>query len=280
MPVKSLVSSKAVNKIYPLFIPQVGCPFKCIYCHQHKITKTNEIDWENNLKNIENFITKYKNTPKEIAFFGGTFTCLSVKEMQEYFDKVLPFFDDDTYFRISTRPDAINDNILEFLQKNRVNTIELGVQSFSDIELSAANRGYSSQTAISSCQLIMGFGFFLSIQLMIGLPKADMNTYLDTIEILKRIKPQYVRLYPLLVIVDTDLAVMYQGKEYEPLSFEEAVNICILFLAACDEVNSKVIKIGLHSDIDSQDILAGPFHPRFGEIIKKIKNDKKVLDTF
>ena len=267
---KNLVSSKIIKKIYPIFIPQIGCPFKCIYCDQYKITKTTCIDWNDTIKNVQNFIKNNKNSSKEVAFFGGTFTYLTKNEMQEYFDRVLPYFDDHTYFRISTRPDVIDYDILTFLYKNRVNTIELGVQSFSDIELKASRRGYSSETAISSCKMIMEFGFILSIQLIIGLPNADISTYNYTMDILKKIKPQYVRLYPLLVLADTELAVMYNNEEYTPLTLIEAVKICRLFLETCDDLGVKIIKIGLHSDIAPPDILAGPFHARFGELVKKV----------
>ena len=247
-----------------------GCPYRCIYCDQYKITKKTTVDWKKTFIEVQNFLNKHKNKPKEVAFFGGTFTCLSVPVMQSYFDNFLPLFDANTYFRISTRPDAINEQILKFLKKNRVNTIELGVQSFCDSELATSNRGYTAQTAVQSCKKIIESDFSISVQLIIGLPGANYTTYNQTIEVLKQIKPHYVRLYPLLVLKDTVLAEMYKNGDYLPLTLDEAIKICRLFFKNCEENGIKVIKIGLHSDINSEDILAGPFDERLGEKVREL----------
>jgi len=257
------------SHIYPIFIPHAGCQFTCIYCDQHKITHSKDIDWDTTNYNINRFIKKYAGKDKEIAFFGGTFTCLSKDEMKAYFERILPLFDDQTYFRISTRPDAINPEILSFLQENKVRTIELGIQSFSDIELKACERGYSSETAISACQLVLESGFKLCVQLMIGLPEATGDTYNETLRILSEIRPDYVRLYPLVVLKGTQLENMYLWEEYKPLKLIVAVYVCKYFYERCVLEGIKVIKIGLHSDIDPDDVVAGPYHSRFGEMVRE-----------
>ena len=283
--------------IYPIFISHLGCPFRCIFCNQYKITNTEavakaefnrakhtadssleedghetnavQIDWDTTLSQIKGFIQKHTNKNKEIAFFGGSFTCLEREQMSELFQKLSPYLDDKTYFRISTRPDAISEEILGFLKVNRVNTIELGIQSFSDAELIASKRGYDGKTAIEACQLIKTYDFNLSVQLLIGLPKADMNTYTESMQRLIEIKPEYVRLYPLLVLKDTELATMYKQGDYTPLSVEEAVEICSYFLNECKKNNIKVIKIGLHADISKDSLVAGPYHANLGELVTK-----------
>ena len=254
--------------IYPIFISHIGCPFQCIYCNQHFISNQNEIDWDNTLFQVKKFIYK-SNAPKEIAFFGGSFTCLNQTEMSYYFDKFKDIIDDQTYFRISTRPDAINSDVLNFLKSKRVNTIELGIQSFSDIELAAIDRGYDSIVAINACGHVKIYDFNLCVQLLIGLPKANASTNAQTIHTLKIINPDFVRLYPLLVLKNTFLETMYNNGKYTPLSIEEAVNICALFYKACERQGTKVIKMGLHGDIDKDVVVAGPYHERFGELVKQ-----------
>ena len=267
--------------IFPIFISHVGCPFQCIYCNQYRITNlsptydirkhccrlTREL-----LNQASSFVHKHENKHKEIAFFGGSFTCLKKEEMDGYFRQFDDIIDDKTCFRISTRPDAISTDILDFLKSNKVNTIELGVQSFSDTELKASKRGYDSETAVKSCELIKSHGFNLSVQLLIGLPKAENETYSDTLSKLKEIKPDFVRLYPLIVLKDTELEGLYRNGEYKPLTVEDAVNICHTFLEECEANDIKVIKVGLHSDITDESFVAGPYHKNFGEIIRKLCN--------
>jgi histone acetyltransferase (RNA polymerase elongator complex component) len=256
------------KNIYPIFIPQVGCLHQCIYCDQFKITKATDIDWAITTESIQVFIKKHRDKQKEIAFFGGSFTCLSFEAMQFYFDKVSPLIDAHTHFRISTRADAITEDILIFLKTNNVKTIELGVQSFSDVELLHSQRGYNAKTAIFACNQIQKQGFNLCVQLLIGLPQANFDTYAETMQRLGKIRPDYVRLYPLIVLRDTELEKMFKNGEYNPLSTDVAIQICSIFLKFCKSHGIKVIKIGLHSDISKDDVVAGPYCMNIGELVK------------
>ena len=150
------------------------------------------------LELIEQQISEFCNLPDatgEIAFFGGTFTALSRKDQQTYFDLVFPYLSMISGIRISTRPDFISQNVLQFCAENSVTTIELGVQSFLDEVLIASGRGYTSEKAIESCQMIKSSSFQLGIQLMPGLPgfsRISLNTSINkTIEL----KPDFVKTF-------------------------------------------------------------------------------------
>ena len=268
--------------IFPIFISHAGCPFQCIFCDQNHITNQSvgamssspvksevAIEWDIIIPQVQKFVDK-TNEYKEIAFFGGTFTCLSEKEMLAHFLKFKGVIDDNTYFRISTRPDAINSDILNFLKSQKVNTIELGIQSFSDKELSASKRGYDAVKAISACEQIKQYDFNLCVQLLIGLPQANNDTFNQSINSLKTLKPDYARLYPLIVLKDTILEQMYRKGDYKPLSIEEATEICATFYQMCDNYGINVIKMGLHGNISKDKIVAGPYHERFGELVKNL----------
>jgi len=192
--------------------------------------------------------------------------------MTSYFAKILPLFDDHTYFRVSTRPDAINPDILTFLKEKRVKTIELGVQSFSDVELAACKRGYSADMAITACESVLQYGFSLGVQLLLGLPQADMVSYQHTLGKLLEVKPHFVRLYPLVVLKGTELESMYIRGEYQPLNMQSAVSVCRPFYNACVSAGIKVIKIGLHSDISADEVIAGPYGVNIGEMVRGVRN--------
>ena len=255
-------------KILPLFIPHLGCPFDCIYCDQKKISGIDIIDVEKTKLLIQNFCKNNPDTNKEIAFFGGTFTNLPKIKQTELFEQTKPYFSEISGIRISTRPDAIDQEKLNFCKENSVTVIELGIQSFSDEVLKESQRGYSSQTAIRACNKVKENGFELGLQLMPGLPGFSSDSLQRTIQTTISQKPNFVRIYPTLVIKGTKLDDIYEQGMFKPLTLDEAIKITAQMKTEFDAANIKVIKTGLHSDIAKSDIIAGPFHPAFGELVR------------
>jgi histone acetyltransferase (RNA polymerase elongator complex component) len=181
-----------------------------------------------------------------------------------------PYLDKHTHFRVSTRPDYINSDILLFLKSNKVKTIELGVQSFCDAELKGAKRGYSATVAINACNLVRKYEFDLAVQLMIGLLGTTPKSVEINISNLINLSPNYLRIYPVVVLKNTLLEKLYLEGNYTPLTFEEAIQDSIKLYTVCKNQNIKVIKIGVHSDITKSEIVAGPYHERFGEIVRNM----------
>ncbi|MFC1898237.1 elongator complex protein 3 [Candidatus Cloacimonadota bacterium] len=267
-------------KILPIFIPHLGCPFDCVYCDQKTISKTEQPDLNKIKELIKNFCKLNADIQKEIAFFGGTFTNLSEHKQQEFFDLAHPFMDKKTNIRISTRPDAIFEDNLDFCKVNRVRTIELGIQSFDDEVLSQSKRNYTSEVGIQACKLIQKKGFELGIQLMPGLPGFSEKSLEKTIKITLQINPSFVRIYPTIVLKGTELADLYEHGLYSPLSLDEAISISADMLRTFNQNKIKVIKIGLHSDIESDQIIAGPYHQAFGELVRAELYMNRILKEF
>ena len=257
-------------EVFPIFIPHQGCPFQCIYCNQKMITNSKSPNLQKINTKIYHFIKNNTNKRKEIAFFGGTFTSLPKNKMDYYLNFTEKFKKSIYGIRISTRPDSIDKETLSYLKKNKVKTIELGIQSFDDTVLKKTQRGYNSQSAIESSILIKKSEFNLGIQLMPGLPGDDKRTFLKTIQITKDIKPDYVRIYPTIVLKSTKLEDLYKKGNYTPLNLDQAVSWSTLAVNSLEREQIKVIKIGLHSDIEinKDNITTGPYHPAFGEMVK------------
>jgi histone acetyltransferase (RNA polymerase elongator complex component) len=254
-------------KILPLFIPHLGCPFTCIYCEQHSITKTAEPDFTHFTRLIQQFCTRHHGIDKEIAYFGGTFTALPAAQQKHLFSLVFPWLDATTHIRFSTRPDCLDAATLTRCKSAGVRTIELGIQSFSDTVLQASCRGYTAAQAVAGCQQVLDAGFDLGIQLMPGLPGDGAVHQAQTLKTTLEIQPHYLRIYPTLVLANTALAKIYETGNYTPLSLEEAIALCAEWQDAAEARGITVIKTGLHADIDNEQILAGPFHPGFGELV-------------
>jgi len=267
-------------KIYPIFIPHQGCPFQCVFCNQVEITKTKRPHFEDFAYDLKAFCLKHHDMKKEIAFFGGTFTSLPLQIQTEYLNYCSTLLDDNTAIRISTRPDAITPEILTFLQNHGVQTIELGIQSFDDEVLAASMRGYESHTAINSCKLVKDFGFDLGIQLMPGLPGERAETEELNLAHTIKLNPSCIRIYPTIVMKDTALAVWFEQRNFSPLELEEAIKLSSRMKLRFDKEDLNVIKIGLHADIAPEAIIAGPYHPAFGELVRARMLQTRIKEFF
>ncbi len=214
-----------------------------------------------------------KNSEKEVAFFGGTFTGIDKRIQEGYLATVKPYIDRGLIdgIRLSTRPDYINEKILDLLLKYGVTTIELGVQSLDDEVLAKSERGYKSTIVEAASTLIKSYGFKLGIQIMPGLPGSSNKTDYETAEKVLKIKPDMVRIYPTLVINNTKLEKMYYNKEYSPMELKEAIIRVLPIMVLFELSDINIIRVGLQPSDDLCEegvIKAGPFHPAFKETIE------------
>ncbi|MDD4548154.1 MAG: radical SAM protein [Syntrophomonadaceae bacterium] len=261
----------------PVFIPHMGCPFRCIFCNQNKIASQAQIP---EVSDVEHIVEQHlatiprSETDIEIAFFGGSFTAISKDLQQQYLAAVNPYLKSGRVqgIRLSTRPDYIDKEILDFLFSWGVTVIELGVQSMHEEVLKASRRGYETDDVLKACKLIKEYGFKLGIQLMIGLPGDNYYRDMETTEQVLSINPDMIRIYPTLVVASTYLATLYHNGEYIPLELDEAIEISKDMLIQFQKKDIDVIRIGLQPSEDLRSegtVIAGPFHPSFGELVEQ-----------
>lgn len=260
----------------PVFIPHMGCPFNCIFCDQKKISSQHQVPGrEETVAIIEQHLASIPpDAYIEIAFFGGNFTSLPLSLQEEYLKTTRPYLDSGRVqaVRLSTRPDCIDLNILEILSSYGVKTVELGVQSLHEDVLKRSGRGYHVNQVLSACHLIRQKGLQLGIQLMVGLPGDSREATEKTVEQVININPDMVRIYPTLVIEGTALETMYREGLYTPLQLEQAVDIAAFMYSRFQRHRINVIRMGLQPSEDLLQpgtVVAGPFHPAFGELVKQ-----------
>lgn len=172
---------------------------------------------------------------------------------------------------MSTRPDAINREILDNLKRYKVDTIELGVQSLDEDVLMASEREHGKDDVYKAIDLIKEYGFNLGLQMMVGLPMDSIKKSIYTAKEFIKLQPDLVRIYPTLVIKDTNLALKYANKEYKSLTVKEAIDICTILLILFYIENINVIRVGLQPTENIQlgmDVIAGPFHPAFRQLVE------------
>lgn len=262
--------------IIPIFIPFLGCPHDCAFCNQVKITNYKDnINKENTIRQINQYLSYFPKNEnlKEIAFFGGSFTGLDEKVMISYLEIALNYKKKGIIdrIRLSTRPDYINNSILDILKKYEVDVIELGIQSLDNEILNANERGHSKEDSIRASKLIKDYGFKLGHQIMPGLYKDSFDKAIKTgLESIK-MNPDMVRIYPTLVIKDTKLEKLYEEGLYKPLSLDEAIEISSRLYMIYSYKKIPVIRIGLQPTEninEKKDVIAGPFHPSIRQLVE------------
>lgn len=238
--------------VIPIFVPHLGCPNDCIFCNQKTISgERKQITKKDVLDTVQYYLSNFKddNAYIEIAFFGGSFTGIEIEKQEELLSAGYEFIKQGKVngIRISTRPDYIDKHILKRLKKYNVTTIELGVQSSNNYILQRCGRGHTFEDVKRASKLIKRFGFKLGHQMMCGLPDSTRLDEINTAKDLAKLKPKIVRIYPVLVLKGTRLAKEYEDGVYEPLSCNQAVEICKELYYFFQSKKIKVIRMGLQN---------------------------------
>ena len=253
-----------------------GCPHLCIFCNQKIIAgnyapQITKDFFDNEVKSYLDWNKKIDSNV-EIAFYGGSFTGIDKAYQETLLSWAGSYVESGQVnsIRVSTRPDYITKDSLTLLKKYNVSTVEIGAQSFNDEALQFAQRGHDAAATVLAMKNLKEQGFRTGLQLMAGLPKDTPDGFMNSTNKTIELQPDTVRLHPLLVLSDTDLAEEFRLGNYKPLELTEAIDLCRMAWEKLTAAGIRVIRIGLQvtQTLDKEGaILAGPFHPAFGSLV-------------
>lgn len=264
--------------IIPIFVSHLGCPHTCVFCNQSRITAVSSDDIRmirgqdvlaaarDHLKTIP-----ARDRVVELAFYGGTFTAIAPSLQEELLAaagslKAQGLID---HIRCSTRPDFIDETVLERCIAHGMDIIELGVQSLDEAVLARSGRGHDAASVVKASRLIKSYGITLGHQIMPGLPGADAASDLATARASIAMGPDQVRIYPTLVVRDTPLANLYARGEYEPYGLDETVALCADLMTLYESAGVRILRVGLQATREiapGADLIAGPWHAAMREL--------------
>lgn len=265
-----------------LFVPHLGCPHQCIFCNQKSISGCVKQITPDDVAEAVDTALKYSDcTGGEIAFFGGSFTAIDRELMVSLLKKANEHIKAGRVggIRISTRPDCIDDEILDILALYGVTAIELGCQSMDDDVLKLNERGHGAEAVEKASVLIKKRNFELGHQMMTGLYGSTPEKDIETAKKLIALKPDTVRIYPTVVLENTALCEKYRRGEYLPQSLDDAVELCAKLLSLFNDADIPVIRLGLHSGGNVEDgFVAGVYHPAFRELCESKIYFEKIVE--
>lgn len=253
------------------FIPHRGCPNQCSFCNQKTISGAQNAPSPEEIASACRQALEQVKDPAntEIAFFGGSFTAIPREEMLLYLRAAAPFVGKGRFsgIRVSTRPDAVDREILDLLKEHGVTAVELGAQSMDDTVLELNGRGHTAQDVRSAAELIREYGFSFGLQMMTGLFGEREESAYKTAKELIRLMPDTVRMYPTVVLKGTRLGELFKAGQYAPPGLEETVELCAGLLDLFEEAGIPVIRLGLHASREVEEqFLAGAYHPALREL--------------
>jgi histone acetyltransferase (RNA polymerase elongator complex component) len=256
--------------IIPVFIPHEGCPHRCLFCNQRRISGwSRPVTAETVQAEIALWLER-SGRSAQVAFYGGSFTALPRWRQEELLQAARPFVESGQVrsLRLSTRPDCMDAEQAAFLKERHVATVELGAQSMNDEVLAAARRGHDAAATERAAAVLRQAGLETGIQLLIGLPGDSRARLRRTVGQVIALRPDFVRLYPLLVVKNSGLAALHAQGRYTPLSLAKAVLLAAFMKERFERAGIAVARMGLQAGAELEaSLLAGPWHPAFGELV-------------
>lgn len=183
-----------------------------------------------NMKFIGN---KYK-ANKFIAYFQNfTNTYMPLETFKEKIKSAV--MDNIVEIAVSTRPDCIRDDYMQFLYELSRETsisvsIELGLQSVNYKTLKKVNRGHTLAEFVDAIITINKYGFDTCAHLILNLPWDDMEDVTECAKIVSALGVKQVKLHSLYIAKNTKMAEMYLNNEFDMGTYHDYVERVITFL--------------------------------------------------
>lgn len=260
--------------IIPVFLPMSGCPHRCTFCNQTAITGIRSRAPQGTLVEdaLKTFLPlkRHPSRPVQIAFYGGNFLGLPAPAARELLEAATAAINrgEVASLRFSTRPDTISAKTLALVRDFPVETIELGVQSLDDRVLNRTRRGHDAACTVRAARRIKATGYRLGLQMMTGLPGDTPAGALKSAEGIVALAPDFVRIYPTLVLKNSPLAGQFRAGTFTPATLEATIELVSRLFLIFTAAGIRVIRMGLQADeslSSAGTILAGPYHPALGE---------------
>ena len=259
-------------RIIPIFVPHLGCPNDCVFCDQKRISGSPSPASGPDVVTALEAAKERGESVVELAFYGGSFTAIGEATQRELLQAAEPYLDDGTVaaIRLSTRPDAVDENILAMLKSYGVQTVELGAQSMVDEVLFAAGRGHTATQTVKAATLVKKAGLKLILQMMTGLPGSSRELDIETARQIIALKPDGVRVYPTVIVKNTPLEDMWRAGRYREHTVDDAVAVCADILPFFEAAGIPVIRLGLNptAELSAGSAVAGAYHPALGEMVR------------
>ena len=187
-----------------LYVHIPFCHTKCTYCDFNTYTGIENLilDFQKAIcSEIKFWHSKKPYTLSSIFIGGGTPSYIDIEVLENIVSTIKKTFivSDNTEITLEINPEDVNDE-KSFSWKNiGINRCSVGIQSLQDNELEIINRRHDSKKAIKSIKTLQKYFDNISVDLIYGLPKQSLRSYINTLESIIDINPNHISSYSLQV---------------------------------------------------------------------------------
>lgn len=255
----------------------------CIYCSKSgsgdfggDITKSLSEQFDE----IKETLSKKWPRGKYIAYFQAhtnTYAPLSV--LKEKYESVLKK-DNVIGIAIATRPDAIEDEVLDYLEelnKNTDVTVELGLQTIHEDTAKLINRCHSLNQFEEMVKKLRKRNIEVVVHIINGLPYETKEMMIETVKYLNHLDINGIKIHMLNIVKDTPLATLYQEKKFKVLSKEEYIDIVIQQL---EYLRPEIVIHRITSDPDPENLIEPAWLIKKFCVLNDIDKEMKKRDTY
>ena len=208
----------------------------CIYCSKMgsgEYAGDKSKDLVAQFNEVKDMMLKKWPNAKYIGYFqANTNTYAPLNILKEKYETILNL-DNVIGLNIATRPDAISDECLDYLEElaNRTYlTIELGLQTKHEKTSKLINRCHTLECFEDMVNKLRKRNINVVVHIINGLPYESKSMMIDTVKYLSKFDIQGIKIHMLSILKNTKLAELYEKENFKLISREEYINI------VCDQL--------------------------------------------
>ena len=282
-----LLKNKFGEKVYKLTLDGgFTCPNRdgvkgrggCTFCDDtgssSRAQERGDSITEQLLKNIERVQKRFK-ANKFVAYFQSyTNTYGKIERLKRLYDEAVSAHPDIIGLAISTRPDCVNEEILDLIASYQKPggylSMEYGMQTIHNKTLERVNRCETHDDFLKALYLTRDRGISTCVHVILGMPGETHQEMMQTAQELSRLKPEGVKIHCMAAMKNTPLAEDYEAGRWLPLEQDAYVEL------VCDFIENLDPSIALHR-VSGNGHRDGLLAPRW--LLKKMEVMEQITQT-
>ena len=227
----------------------------------------------------EMMLRKWPNA-KYIGYFQAyTNTYAPLEVLKEKYETILAQ-DDVVGLSISTRPDCLEDDVLEYLAELNERTnlwVELGLQTIHDSTSKIINRGHDYKTFLEGVEKLKSKNIKTVVHIINGLPGEDYNMMMETAKAVADLNVHGIKIHLLHVIKNTPMARMLEKNMMSLMTQDDYVNL------VCDQLEILPPEMVIHrltGDGKKEDLVGPLLSLKKWEVLNAIDDTMKARDSY